>query len=283
MKKHTAFLFLFAAFFIYGATMTFTSCKKTNNNTVSDSAVFLFHLHTQIIDSTIGGNTDGADSNTTGLPSYNPWFLDSLGRRIELFVPQFFVSNIMLVNANGTMYPLTNVVILKGLDSEDYYLAKVPVGTYVSAMFTVGIVNSDSTMSPSMSFINDGNPYPIQSTMWTGTDYLGMKITGAYDTISGDTAFTPASAPLPFSFNIPNGLTIAQTITLPKRGTGAMSGFPVYTAIAGSTNYIHILCDYGKLLSAINLRTSYSTSVPDGTLIADSLAAKLPDMFRYEQ
>ena len=62
-----------------------------------------------------------------------------------------------------------------------------------------------------------------------------------------------------------------------------MSGFPVYTAIAGSTNYIHILCDYGKLLSAINLRTSYSTSLPDGTLIADSLAAKLPDMFRYEQ
>ena len=266
-----------------------TSCKKTNNNNSSDSAIFLFHLHTQIIDSTIGGNSDGIngglDSNTTG--SYNPWYTDSLGRRIELFVPQFFISSIMLVNANGNMYPLTNVVLLKGLDSEDYYLAKAPVGTYVSAKFTVGLSNADDAISPSTDFLTNTNltgslltfnqAYPTQSTMWNGSSYYGMKITGAYDTSSGGTGLNP----ILFSFELPNNLTTQYQITLPTRGTAAANNYPVYVATAGSTNYIHILCDYGKLLAAINLKTSNQTSV--NPLIADTLAGNLPNMYRYEQ
>ena len=253
-----------------------TSCKKKNNNT-TDSATFFFHFHTQIIDSTIGGNTDGYDSNSTGSYNYSPWCFDSLGRRIKLLVPQFFVSNIMLVNANGNMLTLNNVVLLKGLDSEDYYLCKVPVGTYVSAMFTVGLSNADDVTPPSTNFITDGVPYPLQSSMWNGTNYYGMKVTGAYDPASTDTAVAP-SGTIAFSFEIPNSLTTATQITLPTRGS---ADYPVYVATAGSTNYIHVLCDYGKLLSGINLATSNQTSA--NPLIADTLAARIPNMFRYEE
>ena len=277
MKKHTV-IFLSIVTIIMSFSMLFvSSCKKTNNGggSSSDSGVFYFHLHTQIMDSTIGGNTDASDSNTTGSTSANTWFLDSLGRRIELFVPQFFISNIMLVNANGTMLTLSKPVLLKGLDSEDYYVCKVPIGTYTSAMFTVGLANADSNMSPSMmNFITDLNPYPVASSMWSGTDYYGMKITGAYDT-SGT-----GVNPLPFSFNIPNSLTIAHQIMLPTRGN---STYPAYTLLSGGTQYIHVLCDYGRLLGAINLRTSNTTSGTNGILIADSLANNLSNMFRYEE
>jgi hypothetical protein len=276
MKKHTLMLLSLIAITVFITTLCTTSCKKkSNSGPTSDSAVFLFHLHTQIIDSTIGGNTDGYDSNTTG--STNPWYLDGLNRRIELFVPQFFVTNVILVNANGSTFTMKNVVVLKGLDSEDYYLGNVPVGTYVSAMFTVGLANADSTVPPSTLFITDGVPYPVESSMWNGTDYYGMKITGAYDTSAGATGKNP----IPFSFEIPNSLTIPHQVVLPTRGTAAANDFPVYLATAGSTNYIHILCDYGKLLAAINLRTSNQTSV--NPLIADSLANNLTNMYRYEQ
>jgi hypothetical protein len=276
MKKHTIAILCLMVIMISLMSVGMTSCKKKNNST-PDSATFLFHLHTQIIDSTIGGNTDGYDSNTTGSFSHSPWCFDSLGRRIKLLVPQFFVSNIMLVNANGTNLSLNNVVVLKGLDSEDYYLCKVPVGTYVSATFTVGLSNTDDVVTPATNFITDGIPYPLQSSMWNGTNYYGMVITGAYDPVATDTALNPAGA-IPFSFGIPNSLTTATQVTLPTRGTTA---YPVYLATAGSINYIHILCDYGKLLSGINLQTSNQTSV--NPLIADTLAARIPNMFRYEQ
>lgn len=297
MKKHTnsirktSLALLICAVLASAGSMS--SCHKTNNNnnSTADSCIFLFHLHTQIIDSTIGGNSDGMmggiDSNTTG--SMNPWYLDGLNRRIELFIPQFFISNIMLVKSGGGMLTLNNVVLLKGLDSEDYYLCKVPTGTYVSAMFTVGLANSDSNMSPTMmDFITNTNltgslltynqAFPLEGTMWNGTDYYGMKITGAYDTSAAGTGLNP----VPFTFNIPNSLTIAHTISLPTRGTAAANNYPVYVATSGSVNYIHILCDYGKLLTAIvNLKTNNNTNT--NPTLADSLANNLTNMFRYEQ
>ena len=276
MKKHTIAVLSLIVLTISLMSVGMTSCKPKKSNT-PDSASFLFHFHTQIIDSTIGGNTDGYDSNTTGSFNYSPWCFDSLGRRIKLLVPQFFVSNIMLVNASGNMLSLNNVVVLKGLDSEDYYLCKVPVGTYVSAMFTVGLNNTDDVTAPTTNFITDGIPFPLQSSMWNGNSYYGMEVTGAYDPVAGDTAVKPTGAS-PFSFEIPNSLTTAVQVTLPTRGTSA---YPVYIASAGSVNYIHVLCDYGKLLSGINLATSNQTSV--NPLIADTLAARIPNMFRYEE
>jgi len=282
MKKHTIiFLSIVVLLFFIGSMIS--SCKKPSNSTgSSDSGVFLFHLHTQIIDSTIGGNTDGADSNTTGLTNLSPWYYDSLGRRIELFVPQFFVSNVILVNATGTTLTLNNVTVLKGLDSEDYYLCKVPIGTYISAKFTIGISAANNAAPPTTLFVTDGIPYPFESSMWTGatsTGYYGMIIQGAYDTTVAHTGINP----LPFNLEIPNSLTsaAANQIVLPTRGTGAWSDYPVYVLTAGGTQYIHVLCDYGKLLAAINLKTSNQTSV--NPLIADSLANNLTSMFRYEE
>jgi len=280
MKKHTVIFLSVVVVLMLISTLFTTSCKKSNNNkSTADSGTFLFHFHTQVIDSTIGGNTDGADSNTTG-PGASPWYLDGLNRRIELFVPQFFVSDIILVNATGATLTLNNIVVLKGLDSEDYYLCKVPIGTYTSVKFTVGLTNADSTTAPSTLFITDGVPYPVESSMWTGTDYYGMKITGAYDTSATGTGANP----VPFTFNIPNSLTTASTnqVVLPTRAIGAWANYPDYVLTSGGTQYIHVLCDYGKLLTGIvNLKANNNTTVNPS--LADSLAGNIPNMFRYEE
>jgi len=282
MKKHTIFLLSIMAIMMSIATLCTTSCKKSkNNSSTADSGLFYFHLHTQIIDSTIGGNTDASDSNETG-PGASPWYLDGLGRRIELFVPQFFISNVILVNATGSTLTLNNVAVLKGLDSEDYFLCKVPIGTYLSAKFTVGLSAADNALSPTTHFVTDSAPYPFESGMWLGSataGYNGMLITGAYDTTSAHTGLHP----IPFNLAISNSLTAttANQVVLPTRGTGAYTNYPVYVLTSGGTQYIHILCDYGKLLTAINLRTSNQTSV--NPLIADSLANNLTTMFRYEE
>ena len=284
MKKHTLILLSIIIIAISMMSSIFmTSCKKKSNNT-ADSGTFYFHLHTNIADTTIGGNTDGSDSNASSLGA-SPWNFDTLGRRILLTVPQFFVSNIMLVNANGSVLTLNNVVLLKGLDSEDYYCCKVPVGTYTSAMFTVGLSTSNNALPPTTLFVTDGIPYPVESGMWMGATsmgYYGMKVQGQYDTTAAHSGINPIN----FSFELPNSLTstTANQVVLPTRGTGAWTNYPVYVLTNGGTQYVHIFCDYGKLLSVINLKTSYQT---DGmTLnpsIADSLANNIPNMFRYEQ
>jgi len=283
MKKQTIILLSAIIAIIFVSSLCMTSCKKSSNHSSADSGVFYFHLHTQIDDTTIGGNTDGADSNATG-PGASPWYylFDTAGPRILLTVPQFYISNIMLMNANGSMLSLNNVVLLKGLDSEDYYCCKVPIGTYTSAMFTVGLSSANNALPPTTQFVTDGVPFPVESSMWTGstsTGYYGMIVQGMYDTTIAHTGLNPIS----FNFEIPNSLTSANQVSLPTRGTGAWANYPVYVLTSGGTQYIHVLCDYGKLLSVINLKTSNQTNGTTNAAVADTLANEIPNMFRYEQ
>jgi hypothetical protein len=188
----------------------------------------------------------------------------------------------MLQNENGTMLTLKNTVVLKGLDSEDYVLCKVPVGTYTSAIFTVGLTNADSAQSPTVNFLT-GNGFPGPATMWNSTsgDYYGMVINGLYDTsVVGIAGGVPVN-PIPFALSLPNSATIRFPVSLPVRTAPASQPQGVYLATAGSYVYIHLLCDYGRLLTAINLRTSNQTS--SNPLIADSISAHIPYMFRYEE
>ena len=262
----------------------FSSCKKSSSTTSADSGTFYFHLHTNIADTTIGGNTDGADSNSTGIGMV-PWYFDgdTTGRRIQLLIPQFFVYNVMVINSAGNMIPIKNAYLLKGLDSEDYVVGKAPVGTYIGAMFTVGLDATTNATAPTTNFVTGGNPYPTESTMWYGATsmgYKGMYIVGNYDTSASHNGMNP----IPFSFSLPVSLTTRYPVTLPNRGTGSYASFQPYLLTSGGIQYIHILCDYGKLLQVINLRTSNQTDgMTTNVPIADSLAANLPNMFRYEQ
>ncbi len=283
MKKQSIIL-LAAIAVIYSFSVLLTSsCTKPHKvSSRADSGAIWFHIHTRMIDSTIGGNTGGADSNTAG-PGASPWNFDAIGRRIELFVPQFFISGIVLVNATGTTYSLNNVVLLKGLDSEDYYCCKVPVGTYTSASFTVGLGSAQNGLPPTTQFVNDSVPYPFQSSMWMGSTtlgYYGIILKGAYDTTLSHTGISP----VPFTFKIPNSITATtgNRVVLPTRGTGVYSSYPIYIVTAGSTQYIHLYADYSRFLASINNLTT-NNNTDTNPALADSFATQISGMFSYEQ
>jgi hypothetical protein len=270
------FLGLFLSFVVVSWSV---SCNKTNSNTpAADSGIIYFHLHTNVGDSTIGGNP-GPDSTAWELDK------DTTGRNIYLTVPQFFVSNITLTTATGGSVTIPNVRLLKGLDSEDCYVGKVPVGTYVAASFSIGIDNASNAIAPSVLFVTDSNAVPLESSMWYGSTtsgYMGMKVQGYYDTTAAHNGVIAQS--IPFSFELPNSLTVGKTVRLPTRGTGSYATYRPYVVTAGSTSYIHILCDYGILLSAIYLKTStYTDGISVNVPVADSLANNIPNMFRYEE
>jgi len=236
------------------------SCSKNSTPSASPLGTVYFRLHTTI-DSVV------ADSVA---PYY---YTDSLGRRLSLQVPQFFISNVVLQNTNGGSYTIS-AYILKSLDSETYLVGYAPVGTYSSVSFTVGLDAVTNALAPS-SFSPTG--YQPSASMWydsTASGYMAMKVQGLYDTTAAHTGVNPIN----FSFEIPNSME--QTVTL-ARGSAA---YPDYSIANGVNQYIDINCDYGKLLSVLNLKTQYvSDGISVNVSIASMLAPQIPGMFRYNQ
>ena len=96
MKKYFFItIFSLAALFI-------ASCTKKNNLAPVPTGHLYFHLHTDI------------DSFEVG--DYNSVIQATNGRNISLSLAQMYISNIELVKLDGSIYPVTNKVILKHFD-----------------------------------------------------------------------------------------------------------------------------------------------------------------------
>ena len=239
-----------------------TACHKTN---IIATGTFRFHLHSNI------------DTNEIADSSF--LYRDAMGRHFSLNIPQFYISGVTLVNANGNNYTIPNVYILKTLDSEEYLIGTAPVGTYTSVIFNVGLDVAANSGQPSGYTV--GNPL-AQSSMWFGNTtkgYMFMKLQGLADT----TALQTGMNPVPFSYEIGSAANLKQ-VTMPVRGSGSYSSYTPYILTAGSTQYIHMICDYGKLLSVVNFSTQDSTDTYNiNPTLATTIANNIPAMFKYEQ
>ena len=243
----------------------FVSCSKGHQACCADPQMgtFYVHLHTNI-------DTNEVDDTTALYP-------DATGRHFGLNTARFFLSNITLVNANGTTYTVPNVSILKIIDSEAYYVGKAPIGTYTSVSFRVGLDSATNLMIPS-SF--SPITYISPNTMWYGSTtqgYYFMELIGQADT----TALQTGAKLVPFCYKV-GGNSRLETVQMPVRGTG--NSYLPYVLTTNSTQYIHLICDYGKLLSGLSFKTQDSTdSYTLRAGLADTIAAAIPNMFRYEE
>ncbi len=240
-----------------------TSCKKSpGSNPGSTMATFYFHLQPTI--------------DTSRILSATTLYTDSLGRHIGLSLGQFFIYNVVLQNTNGTSYTVPDAYILTDIDSESYVIGTAPPGTYNSVSFNVGLDPYTNGL-PSSEFFPAG--YVSSGSMFypSGTlEYMSMYLLGFADTTAGLTGANLAY----FSYGI-SAANNRDTVKMPLR-TG--SPYAPYTAVAGGTNDIYLICDYGKLLSGVNFKTEDTTdnnlvNPALGKLIADSI----PHMFRYQQ
>ena len=250
----------FILFFVF--TTGLVSCKKSDSGTTGSTGTFYLHLHTNI-------DTSEVDDTAALYP-------DASGRHFGLNTAQLYISNIMFHNVNGSMTNVPGAVILKNIDSEQYVIGTVPVGTYDYIMFDVGLNGTTNALAPT-AFNNNG--YVSNNTMWFGNStagYMFVKLIGLADTSTAQNG----SGMVPFSYAIGSAANL-KTVTLPTRSGTSLQP---YILTANNTNFVHLIADYGKLLSGVNFNTQTQTDTyTTNPGLAGSIANNIPNMFSYEE
>ena len=234
-----------------------TSCKKTNSTPATGT--FYFHIHTDI--------------DTNEVDDVTKLYADGTGRHFGLSVAQFYISGIVLQNANGSTYTIPDAYVLKNIDSEEYIIGTAPTGTYASVTFKVGVdaaANATNPSSHTNALANTG--------MWYGSTaqgYMFLKVQGFADTTTGQTGTNLVH----FSYEI-GAANNLKTVTMPTR-SGALAP---YVLTKDGTQYIHLICNYSKLLSGVNFKTQDSTDTYTiNPSLSTTIANNIPNMFVYEE
>ena len=258
MKKQTAIRLSIIVITISLLSLSMTSCKKKNNT--PSTGTFYFHLHTNI-------DTNEVD-DTTAL------YRDATGRHFGLSVAQFYISGVTLHNVNGSSYTISGIV-LKNIDSEQYVIGTAPIGTYDDVTFNVGLDATTNALQPA-GFTTNG--YIPNTGMWFGNStqgYMFMKLQGFADTTATQTGTNLVN----FSYEIGSASNL-KTVTMPAR-SGALAP---YILTKDGNQFIHIICDYGALLSVVNFNTQDSTDTYNiNPALSTTIANNFPNLFRYEE
>lgn len=234
------------------------TCSKDTIGEVK-TGTFMFHLHTYI------------DNEEVDLYNINYHTLG--GRTISLNRAQLYITDIQLVGQDGSIYSFTGKKLIKVLEKATYEVGKVPVKTYKSLRFKVGLDAATGALSPltpsDSSILNRPEMWFSNSAQPDG--YIYMNVEGKIDTSA-----TLNKAPVPFAYKIGTSKNYVQ-VTMPDKEL---------VAEEDQTLFGHIIIDYSKLFNGIPLNQAENLSVTTPTANSTTLAAKIvnniPSMFIYE-
>lgn len=213
-----------------------TACYKVDKSSIEEvsTGTLLFHIHTNIGDSEV--------------EEYGVNYMDENGRSMSLSMAQMYISEVELIKLDGSIYHVDNKYVLKVFETEELMIGEVPVGNYKSIRFKVGlppVVNAFDPLSAYDTLILN------QSTMWYSTPvqpngYVFINIAGTIDTTE-----TMNGNQIPFSYKIGTNSNTIQ-IEMPEK---------YYTVLEGKETYIHMMNNYSKLFSGIQLSTESNLSI----------------------
>ena len=254
MKKYFFITLLFlAALFI-------ASCTKKNNLAPMPTGHLYFHLHTDI------------DSFEVG--AYNSVIQATNGRNISLGLAQIYISNIELVKLDGSIYPVTNKVILKHFETEAYLIGNVPAGNYKSIHFSVGLSAAENAKTP---VANDTVFYHPE--MWFGNTtqpvgYIFLNVQGKIDTTA--LANGTKAQMVPFSYKI-GTIANSRQVIMPDQN---------FTVLPDQDDYEHIIINYMRIFDGVDLSKARNLSVQNtadnSNVLAIQISNNIPNMFHYE-
>ena len=238
MKKYISILIISIA------TITmFNGCKKSADDSATPTpatGVIEFHLHTMV--------------DSVEVADYDSVYVMSSGRKIKVHFAQLYLSNIQLLKLDGSAIDVPGVIVLKKQQIEPYILGTVPSGNYKSVRFNVGLpvatnaatpVASDSTLNqPAMWFGNTAQP----------SGFVFVNFQGAIDTTAAGNGTVAQMQSFSYKIGTNNNLV---TIQLPDNN---------FTIAPNQTQLLHMMIDYNKLFTGINLHTA-------GNLIMNTVAA----------
>jgi hypothetical protein len=235
-----------------------SSCKQPDPKPVQNYTTLLVHIHSDI------------DTNEVNSLNTTKSFRNADGRLMKLDYAQLYMSNIRAIRTDGSIVTINDTVILKVIDNEDYTGGKIPSGNYKTVMFDIGIDSPVNHKDPHGYFST--NPLSLQPTsMWfgnTGKGYMALNIAGALDS----SVAKKGSASYPFSYQIGSD-ALLQTVTMPDLA---------FTAVPEGFSTVHLMVDYGKLITGINVKTENKCATFDNPALAARIAKNIPSMFRYE-
>lgn len=257
----------FIAIIAIAMSMAFFSCKKETTEEPEPiptpaeipKGEFLLHLHTYI------------DQEEVDL--YNIPYATSQGHEITLTMAQLYISSIQLEKLDGSFVDVAGKILLKTLQAQTYLVGDVPVGNYKGLRFKVGL---DATT-------NAANPNTVADSvalnkpaMWFGSTpqpdgYIFMNVTGIYEISSGGTSVTSV-----FNYKIGTAANYKQVI-MPAHN---------FSIVEGQVAFGHIIIDYSKLFTGIQLNDPNNLSVitpaDNSSAVAATIVNNIPSMFIYE-
>jgi hypothetical protein len=237
-------------------------CKNKKNGDPSDTATgtLAFHLHTLV-----GSNE---------VDNYNTDYTLTGGRQISVSMAQLYISNIQLVKLDGSVYNVSNAIVLKLQEIEEITVGTVPAGNYKSVRFTVGLDSTVNHQTPASS-----NTTLYRTDMWFGSSvqpngFVFVNFQGMID--------TSAAANMPnnmasFSYKIGTDANLKQ-VSMPNEN---------FTITPNGIGMVHMLIDYNKLFTGVQLNNvnnlTIGTAADNATALGILVKNNIPSMFQYEQ
>lgn len=194
---------------------------------------------------------------------------DGVGRKVSLSFAQFYLSGIELVKQDGSILPLKRALVLKSIDNPTYFLDSVPVGTYKTVRFKVGL-GEKADVSDSIAILKQTSMW-FGSTVADGHTFLNMQ--GKVDTSTlGDGEIASMQ---PFKFKIGTKANY-KLVEMPAR------------ALSVPTNggFLHLKMDVIRLFTGVDLKSTGSlnitTTADNATEAASRIVNNIPSTFEYE-
>jgi hypothetical protein len=240
-----------------------SSCKKDKStapeSTGTPTGTFMLHLHNNIDD--------------TEVEDYDSVYAAADGRNVSLTMAQLYISEIQLVKADGSVYDVSGVKILKVQETETYMVGNVPVGNYKTLKFKVGLdpaTNQLNPLTPSDSALLN------KPAMWFSNPvqpdgYVFLNLQGNIDTTAAMTG-----ALVPFSYKIGTNANYKQ-VTMPDKNM---------TILDGQVEYGHININFYNLFNGIQLNQNtnlfVNTTADNTSTTANTIVNNIPSLFVYE-
>ena len=230
-------------------------CKKLS----SDTSLLVLNVRSNF----------GSDSLTFGKS-----YLKTTGDSISFSRATFYISGIVLNSASGGSVSVPGYFLITPSTGADIIAGNVPIGTYKSISFNVGIdraVNDGASAAYTSGALSPQIPVIHFSTDAQG--YIFMAVEGKIDS-----AANGASPDKGFSYHIGSD-ALLQTVNLPDH---SVAPYTAFVATGTQVVKVNLVADFAKLLQTVNVSANTITNTFDNTVLADSIAAHIPGMFSYQ-
>ena len=250
---------------LISAMLMISACGKHKDPTpvasIVDSTQLYFHLHTNL------------DSNE--VEAYNEVYTMTSGRKISASITQLYISQVQLIKTDGSVYNIPGITF-KVQETEVYSLGNVPVGNYKSVRFHVGLDSATNTLAATTNTALNHDEMWFNPVAQPG-GYVYVYFAGRVDTTTNGDG-TEAQMQ-PFTYKLGTSAAYKE-VTMPDHS-------PVYNFAKDIPQYIHLIVDYSKLLTGVQLNNAANLSIMNAAGNATTLGAtinnNIPTMFSYEE